>query len=504
MNMEQKETLLLDEEDAPIIVEQECEEFKPILNDFIKCYVESKDKSVEDWLPQKLQEQFPKRKKEEVQAMAEEIISTLKLAEEKQSSLTEAINNGRRKESWFASETKKALSAMSANDALKYLKGLDTAFKSVNDSLNRTLITKANTVSKNPCLDGFIAEQYHAQTFNLNAQAAGSEYRAKVLEPSGEAYAKNSVDIVIVDKNGSVKKRYQSKYCKNAKETEKAFKRGDYRGQQKLVPEEQQADIAKKSTSVLESPDGITSNPLTKQGAEQLRDEAQNGNWNELNWNEYKTKDLAMGIGKQAGHAALKGVAIGVGFDIAEKVWKGEKIEGKEVVKTAFVSGTDFGIKATVAGALKVAVEKDVIKFLPKGTPVETFAGIAHVGIESAKVLAKIPGGDLSVKEGIDKIEQTTVSTVAGLAAMKSGEKIAAQAAAKLASLLGIEFGPAGMAITGFVGGTIGYMIGSKLGEAVIKTAKQIGGRVKKKVKEKIADVIAVKDGLKSFLPGFL
>lgn len=39
-------------------------------------------------------------------------------------------------------------------------------------------------------LDGFIAEQYHAQTFNLNAEATGSQYRAKVLEPNGNGYAK--------------------------------------------------------------------------------------------------------------------------------------------------------------------------------------------------------------------------------------------------------------------------------------------------------------------------
>ena len=37
--------------------------------------------------------------------------------------------------------------------------------------------------------------------------------------------------------------------------------------------------------------------------AKELQDEAQSGKWNDLNWNEYKTKDLAIGIGKQAGQA---------------------------------------------------------------------------------------------------------------------------------------------------------------------------------------------------------
>ena len=108
-----------------------------------------------------------------------------------------------------------------------------------------------------------------------------------------------------------------------------------------------------------------------------MRDEAQSGNWNELNWNEYATKDLAIGIGKQAGYAALQGAAIGVGFDVAQKLWNGEEIEAEEVAETALVSGADFGIKAAAAGALKVGVEKEIITVIPKGTPAGTIGYMA-------------------------------------------------------------------------------------------------------------------------------
>ncbi len=77
----------------------------------------------------------------------------------------------------------------------------------------------------------------------MNAEATGSPYRAKVLEPTGNGYAKNSVDIVIVDGDGKIVRRYQPKYYKNAKATEQAFKHGDYRGQQKLVPEVQEGSV---------------------------------------------------------------------------------------------------------------------------------------------------------------------------------------------------------------------------------------------------------------------
>lgn len=495
MKEEYEFDLLLDEEDGPILVEEECKELKPIVENFVKSYSANSTASVESWLISKMQEQLPERSHEEIVAMVDEIVVTIKGSEEKKASLEKAIDSGRSKESWFASEAKKATSAMSTQEAAKYLTNLDTALQQANESLYRTITTQAGTISQNPRLDGFIAEQYHAQTFNMNAEATGSPYRARVLEPNGNGYAKNSVDIVIVDGEGKVVRRYQSKYCKDAKATEQAFEHGDYRGQQKLVPEGQQGDIAKKSTTVLEAPDGTTSNPLTKSRAEQMRDEAQSGNWNDLNWNEYATKDLAIGIGKQAGYAALQGAAIGVGFDVAQKLWNGESIDADEVVETAIVSGADFGVKAAVAGALKVGVEKEIIKVIPKGTPAGTIANIAYIAIEDVKVLDKMATGELTMKEGIEKLEQTTVSTAAGLVAMGKGAAIGAT--------MGTVFGPVGTAVGGFIGGTVGYMAGSKVGEAVVKCAQKVRDGAKKVAKTVASGVKSVvSSGVKSLCRG--
>ena len=495
MKEEYEFDLLLDEEDGPILVEDECKELKPIVEDFVKSYSANPTAPVESWLIPKMQEQLPEKSHDEIVSMVDEIVVTIKVSEEKKTSLEKAVASGRSKESWFASEAKKATAGMSTQEAAKYLTNLDTALQQANESLYRTITTQAGTISQNPRLDGFIAEQYHAQTFNMNAEATGSPYRAKVLEPNGNGYAKNSVDIVIVDGEGKVVRRYQSKYCRDAKATEQAFEHGDYRGQQKLVPEGQEGDIAKKSTTVLEAPDGTTSNPLTKSRAEQMRDEAQNGNWNDLNWNEYAAKDLAIGIGKQAGYAALQGAAIGVGFDVAQKLWNGESIDADEVVETAIVNGADFGVKAAAAGALKVGVEKEIIKVIPKGTPAGTIANIAYVAIEDVKVLGKMATGELTMKEGIEKLEQTTVSTAAGLVAMGKGAAIGAA--------MGTVFGPAGTAIGGFIGGTVGYMAGSKVGEAVVKCAQKVRDGAKKVAKTVTSGVkrvaSSVASGVKSF-----
>lgn len=490
--------LLIDDEYLPILPEGETEQLKAVYKKFVESYISNKDVlSVEEWLSMELRESLPDHTENEINEITDQIVTTIKTNEEKQKSLSLAIQNGRSKESWFASEAKIITSQMTTAESAKYLNDLDIAVNSANESLLNVLITQSGNVSQNPHLDGFIAEQYHAQTFNLNAEATGSQYRAKVLQPDGKGYTKNSVDVVIVDANGKVVRRYQSKYCKDSESTLKAFEKGDYRGQRKLVADGHEVDIPK-STNVLEAPDGTTSNPLTKQKAKDLQKEAQNGQWNELNWNEYKAKDLAMGIGKQAGYAALQGAAIGVGFNVAQKVWNGEEINGEEIVETALISGADFGIKAATAGALKVGAEKGLIAVIPKGTPAGTIANIAYVAVENAKILGKMATGEITVKEGLEKMEQTTVATIAGIAAGAKGAAIGAT--------IGTVFGPIGTVVGGFVGGTIGYMAGSKVGETVVKGVQKVREVAKTVIKDVASTVRSgvetIGNGVKSFCSG--
>ena len=229
-----------------------------------------------------------------------------------------------------------------------------------------------------------------------------------------------------------------------------------------------------------------------------MRDEAQSGKWNELNWNEYRTKDLAIGIGKQAGYAALQGAAIGVGFDIAAKLWNGEEIKGEEVVETALKSGADFGIKAAAAGALKVGVEKGIVTVIPKGTPAGTIANIVHVAVEDVKVIGKMATGEYTFKEGMDKLEQTTVATAGGLIAMGKGAAVGAS--------IGAFAGPVGAAVGGFIGGTIGYMAGSKVGETVVKVHQEIRDKTIEIAKE-VGSLVretgrTVAEGVSNFVSG--
>ncbi|UYO62334.1 hypothetical protein LNN31_16315 [Acetobacterium wieringae] len=455
-----------------LISEEEANAVLVIQREFLESYLTSKDEmEVKDWLPLELAKQLPESPQERISEMSKEIIDSLIVTENKNKALKQAVSNGRSKESWLATSLKESTSSMSAQESAKYLQQLDDAVKSANEAMYDTITTKAGQPNMIMNLDGFIAEQHHANSFNLKAQSTGSDLYAEALKPKpGEIYKKNSVDIVIKDSSGNIVSRYQAKYGADAEATIALIKKGDYRGQQLLVPEEQVEAVQKafpdRKVSATIGEGAVKSKPLTKDEAKELQDKAQSKNWLDTDWNDYVAKDIAMGIGKQAGYACLQGAAVGAGMNIATKVWKGEPIEGEAVVETAIKSGADFGVKTVTAGALKVAVEKELIRVIPKGTPASTLTNIAFVAVENVKTAAKIATGELTVKEGLDEMQQTTISCVAGIAASAKGAAIGAA--------IGTVLGPVGTAVGGFVGGTLGYMAGSGISKAVVKGVQKI------------------------------
>lgn len=479
-----------------VVSDEELNKLKPIVEDFVRFYSSNKDKPVKEWLTKKLSEQLPDKNDAEIQEIADNIIESINVTEEKKQSLNKAISDGRSTERWLASEIEQAAAGMTNEQTANYYQNLDEAVENANRSFRTTLTNEDGTISQNTNLDGFIAEQHHAQTFNLKAAVKGSDYKAEVLEPEGKRYVKNSVDIKISTKDGKTVARYQGKYGKDAGVTKGLFRRGDYRGQQKLVPAEQQAEIAK-STGQIQSPDGIKSTPLTKEEAVQLKKDAQSGNWKDLDWNNaYETKDLAIGLANQVGKASAVGALIGAGTYTLQKAVNGEDIETEEVVETALKTGADVGVKSAVAGALKVGAEKGIIKCIPKGTSANVCANIAFTAIEDVKVMNKVATGELSVEEGMDVLEQTTASSVAGL--MSAGE------GAAVGATIGSVAGPIGAAVGGFVGGTVAYMAGSKVAETVVKGVQKVRKKVREVVFDTAKKVVSGAKGVFSSVASFL
>lgn len=494
--------LIVNAEDFPEVRQSERDSIQELEKDFLSRYEKlTEGEQLEDWFADTLKAHLPEVSDEEIKEISTDILGSIRRNNEKLSSIQKAASRGIGKESWFSREMVSAAnnyeqgvaaqesgqiaslavsgaSMASGQNSAKYLQNLDDAVRKANEALTDTITTGAGTVNMNPQLDGFIAEQYHAQTFNMNAEATGSPYRAEVLPLKGAA-GKNSVDIVIKDANGKIVRRYQVKYCKDAKATEDAFKKGDYRGQQKLVPKDQNEKIDAKTTDHIEAPDGTSSNPLTKDKAKQMQKEAQSGEWNDLNWNEYKLQDIAVGIGKQAGRSALLGVGIGFGTSVVKQTIENHGVvDIKEASVSGLRSGGEFGLKAIIAGVIKVASEKGMITIVPKGTPAGTIANIVHVAVENVKVVSKMATGELTLEEGANEMEKVTLSTIAGIAAGAKGGMIGAE--------VGAFAGPVGVAVGGFIGASIGYMFGSGIAEKLVKTVQLFRKKVFNAVREEV------------------
>ena len=424
---------------------------------------------------------------EEIVSTANEVVAGVERANADKASLHAHLDAGKSKASWLARNIEQGAAAAGAANVGDYAARIDEALKTANDQMLGTVSTRSGAVNRIPNLDGFIAEQHHADTFNLDAAAKGSPLRAEVLGNQG----KNSVDIVIKDGRGHTVRRYQAKYGQDAEATQHLFEKGDYRGQRKLVPSGQEGDIPR-STDRLEA-NGVHSRPLAKDEAKRLQEKAQQEQESrQYEWNDVNRIEIAKAIGKQA----LVGAAIACGFQgariLGRRVWN--FLRGKEnppasedlreFFESSVKSAGHVGAQTAVSGAVVVAVKNGWIKVL-KDTPAGRIVGIVHVAMENAKVLCKLAKGELNGEEALDAMGNCTASAVGGLVGASKGMAVGAT--------LGLALGPPGAMIGGFVGGVVGGMAGSKIGEAVWEGCKVIdktAAKVRQAVVEGVAETV--------------
>ncbi len=163
-----------------------------------------------------------------------------------------------------------------------------------------------------------------------------------------------------------------------------------------------------------------------------------------------------------------------------------QKINDKlQLKKNCFFPPYLIRLLVIVAGAIKIASEKQLLEFIPKGTPATIIATMSTVAIENSKIIYKIGTGELSLKEGFYKAEQLSLATIAGVMASSDIGVIGAT--------IGTVFGPIGSMVGGFLGSSIGYFAGSAVGstcvkgtqiirEKVVSIIRHVGSTVKKGV----------------------
>ena len=464
----------------------EARELKNLLSRFMKEYgKKDAEQSDEEWLKARFLFEMPELTEDEAASLSHETVSSVQEYNNNLSSLMQARKEGRTADEWFSEKSQQAAMGLAAKEFADQMGALDTALIDANEKMRATIENLDGTISQNPSLNGFIAEQQHVNTFNLAAEASGSPYRAHVLEPGpGVAYSKNSFDVVIKDQSGKIVHQYQFKYGLDAKHTIALIKSGNYNNQTLVVPAGQVEEVqaAFPGKTVVSHIGGtekvpVKSEVLSKEAALKMQEDAQrSGAAPKLDWTAYDTKMLAKQVGKQAAFAGMQGAAIATGFHLAAKLVADEPIDAEEVVTTALKTGADTGIKSAAAGAVKVASEHGLIKLIPKGTSTGTIVNVVCVAIENVKILMRVARGEITMGEALDLMGCNTVAMVFGLKWGATGIGIGAIALSWIPMV--------GPVIGGVVGGLVGYMAGSKIGETVYKTAKKIAEVAKNTVKK--------------------
>ncbi|MCL1882971.1 MAG: hypothetical protein FWF81_04365, partial [Defluviitaleaceae bacterium] len=406
------------------LTEKEAREFKGLLSKFVKSYTaKSEGIADKDWLGKKLQEELPELSDEKAKAISGEIVESVAEYDANLLALNNACASGKSKESWFEEKTSAAATGMSVQDYGRYLQEVNKVIEQSNSQMMQTLMTKSGTINAGTNLHGYIAEQHYANTFNARAALENTNLQARVLPPSG---TKNSVDIVIENMDtGKVVERYQAKSYADVDDLIDNLKEHNYNNQRLVVSPEhvdavKEAFPGKTVTAHIGGTDNVPvkSDELSYDELKAMQNKVQEQNdvtATYIDYNTFNTKELALNLGKNAALQGMQAALITTGFTLAAKVFEGETIEGDKVVEVALKTGADAGVKAAATGALHAAIQKGIIKIIPKSTPVGMLANIVCVGIENIKILGKVAAGKLTPSQGLDHMGRTTTTMVVGL-----------------------------------------------------------------------------------------
>ena len=504
-----------------------------IIQKFLKSYAENEKnqdkKDLKSWLILELQNELPNKKAEDIEKIATELISgietyyTKKKEVEKYQSLgitnghyvgneilekvadeieeaeivdTKEIIEDMKETSNILSnynevmiyetaaikEPQLVANILSANSVNNYVDTINTAIDNANKTLMESVTTKVGTINQNPNLDGFIFEEYHAGTFNVDATVKQKPYHAEALKPElGETYGKNSIDLVIED-TGKYVKKYSAKAYKNANETAKSFYDKmtgyKYKFQSKLVPTEQTSEIANSVDKIKYN--NVESKGITKTEIKEIQNDLQTGNKKAdiINFkNDVNTISISKQIGKQAMVNGTMGLGIGMATNIGINLITGKEADAEQVIEAGIKTGASMGMATAVAGGIRVAVEKKVIPTVfSRVLTNNTIGAIAAASMDIIGTAFKLGSGEITLGKAIKDI----------------GKSVGAAYGAIVASGWGYA---GGMALAGMIGlGTIGA-VGIILGVGVAVVAGAVCATVGSKVGGAIANGIGAVAG---------
>ena len=499
-----------------------------IIKKFLKSYAENEKsqdkKDLKTWLISELQNELPNKKVEDIEKIAIELIAGIEIYYQKKKEVEKYQSVGISNRDYIGNEilekvadeieeaeiidTKEVIEDMkeasnilsqynetmiyetaaikeaqlvanvlSTKSVNNYVDTVNTAIDNANKTLVESVTTKAGTINQNPNLDGFIFEEHHAGTFNIDAAVKQKPYHAEALKPElGETYGKNSIDLVIED-SGKYVKKYSAKAYKNANETAKSFYDKitgyKYKFQSKLVPTDQTGEIVNSVDKI--KFDNVESKGITKTEIKNIQSELQSGNKKTDIFSfkkDVNTISISKQIGKQAMVNGTMGLGIGMVANIGGNIITGKGVEAEEVIEAGIKTGASMGMATAVAGGIRVAVEKKVIPTVfSRILTNNTIGAIAAASMDIIGIAFKLGSGEITLGKAVKDI----------------GKSVGAAYGAIVASGWGYA---GGMAIAGMIGlGTIGA-VGTILGVGVAVVAGAVCATVGSKVAGAIASGI--------------
>lgn len=523
-----------------------------IIQKFLKSYAENEKsqdkKDLKSWLILELQNELPNKKAEDIEKIATELISGIeiyytkkkevekyqslgitngdyvgneileKVADEieeaeivdtkeiiedmkETSNILSNYNEAMIYETAMIKEPQLVANVLSANSINNYVDTINTAIDNANKTLMESVTTKVGTINQNPNLDGFIFEEYHAGTFNVDATVKQKPYHAEALKPElGETYGKNSIDLVIED-TGKYVKKYSAKAYKNANETAKSFYDKmtgyKYKFQSKLVPTEQTSEIANSVDKIKYN--NVESKGITKAEIKEIQNDLQTGNKKTDIFSfkkDVNTISISKQIGKQAMVNGTIGLAIGMAANIGTKIIQGKEVEVEEVIETGIKTGESVGLSTAVAGGIKVAVEKEIIPAMSNST----IGAIAASSIDIIGTACKLGSGEISLGEAIKEVGTSISSAYSAIVSSSFGytATIAAAGMVGLGTMgtVGTVIGTGVALVAGAVCGTVGSKIGGAITNGVGTIAEKVVDKAVEVVKEGIDTVKNTANGV--------
>ena len=524
-----------------------------IIKKFLKSYAENEKsqdkKDLKTWLISELQNELPNKKVEDIEKIATELIAGIEIYYQKKkevekyqsvgitngdyignqilekvtneieeaeivdtkevikdmkeaSNILSQYNETMIYETAAIKEAQLVANVLSTKSVNNYIDTVNTAIDNANKTLVESVTTKAGTINQNPNLDGFIFEEHHAGTFNIDAAVKQKSYYAEALKPElGETYGKNSVDLVIKDDAGKYVKKYSAKAYKNANETAKSFYDKitgyKYKGQSKLVPTDQTNEIANSADKIKYN--NVESKGISKAEIKDIQNDLQSGNKKADIFNfkkDVNTISISKQIGKQAMVNGTMGLGIGMAANIGTKIIQGKEVEVEEVIEAGIKTGGSVGLSTAVAGGIKVAVEKEIIPAMSNNT----IGAIAASSMDIIGTACKLGSGEISLGEAVKEVGTSISSAYSAIVSSSFGytATIAAVGMVGLGTLgtVGTVIGTGVALVAGAVCGTVGSKIGGEIANGVGTIAEKVVDKAVEVVKEGIDKVKNIANGV--------